>query len=91
MNVTRRNFCRVLGAAGLALLLPRAFPRSEPDIDWEHVHTKVMQIAKEQGRNVRRMWIEGGKVRVQLEAGSSLLDKLFFEFNVSEPWEETHG
>lgn len=89
MNVTRRSFCQVLGAAGLVLLLPPAFLKSEPDIDWERVHTKVMQIVKEQGRNVRRMWIEGGKVHVMLAPGPSLLNVQHFEF--SEPWEDNRG
>jgi hypothetical protein len=93
---SRRTFLRSLGAAGLALLLPKtADPKVEEtdsySIFLNNVHRHICDIVRQEGREVHRLEIAAPvngfrQCRLHLVAGPSLLDRIVFVWD--EPWED---
>jgi hypothetical protein len=86
---TRRAFVGLLGAAGFALLLPKAEETDSYSLFLSDVRRRVCRIVRQEGRGIHRMEIgppvDGFRqCRLHLVAGPSLLDRVAFTWY--EPW-----
>jgi len=86
---TRRAFIGLLGAAGFALLLPRAEQTDSYSLFLSNVRRRVCRIVRQEGRGIHRMEIgppvDGlRQCRLWLVTGPSLLDRTVFVWD--EPW-----